>query len=179
MRLVRFGEARTGILLDLPTGPHIQDVVASVGALSSEDPISIGILNGILKDGGTWGPLIEHWASARVGLGKLVHMASSTPGTSGFGYDLDLLGLAIVTPDSHPRVFARFAEGARKPVWVIALPSRGFGFGPAPRRALGTAANWPHQRAGNVTAPDQCCKPQKVFAKAPSTRDPKWQHALN
>ena len=79
MRLVRFGEARTGILLDLPTGPHVLDVVASVGALSSEDPISIGILNGILKDGGTWGPLIQHWASARVGLGKLVHMASSTP----------------------------------------------------------------------------------------------------
>jgi hypothetical protein len=39
MRLVRFGEARTGILLDLPTGPHVLDVVASVGALSSEDPI--------------------------------------------------------------------------------------------------------------------------------------------
>src|ERR1700733_4068115 len=110
-------------------------------------------------------------------------MASSTPGPSGFGYDLDLLGLAIVTPDSHSRVFARFApskpRGARKPVWVIALPSRGFGFGPAPRRALGTAANLPHQRAGHVTAPDQRRKPQRVFAKAPSTREPKWQHALN
>jgi hypothetical protein len=79
MRLVRFGEARTGILLDLPTGPHVLDVVASVGALSSEDPISIGILNGILKDGGTWGPLIQHWASARVGLAKLVQIATSTP----------------------------------------------------------------------------------------------------
>jgi hypothetical protein len=79
MRLVRFGEGRTGILLELPTGPHVLDVVASLSALSPGDPIGNGILNGILKDGGNWGPLIQHWASARVGLGKLVHMASSTP----------------------------------------------------------------------------------------------------
>src|SRR5690348_13623798 len=31
----------------------------------------------------------------------------------------------------------------------------------------------PHQQAGHVTAPDQCCSSQKVLAKAPSTRDPK------
>jgi hypothetical protein len=83
MRLVRFGEARTGILLELPTGPHVLDVVASVGALSPGDPISNGILNDILKDGGTWGPLIQHWASVRVGLGKLVQIASTTPGHPG------------------------------------------------------------------------------------------------
>lgn len=79
MRLVRFGEARTGILLELPTGPHVLDVVASVGALPSGDPISNGILNGILEDSATWGPLVQHWASARVGLARLVHIASSTP----------------------------------------------------------------------------------------------------
>jgi hypothetical protein len=61
---------RTGVFLDLPTGPHIQDVVASVGALSSEDPIIIGILNGILKDGGTWGPLIEHGPARVSGWGS-------------------------------------------------------------------------------------------------------------
>ena len=83
MRLVRFGEARTGIFIELPTGPHVLDVVASVSALSPGDPISYGILNGILKDGGTWGPLIEHWDGVRVGLGKLVQIASSTPGHPG------------------------------------------------------------------------------------------------
>ena len=30
--------------------------------------------------------------------------------------------------------------------------------GPDPRRALGPAAHLPHQQAGHVTAPDQCCK---------------------
>lgn len=44
MRLVRFGEARTGILIELPAGPHVLDIVASVGALSPGDPISDGIL---------------------------------------------------------------------------------------------------------------------------------------
>lgn len=83
MRLVRFGEARTGILLELPAGPHVLDIVASLSALSSEDPISHGILNGLLKDGGDWGALIQHWASARVGLAKLVLMASNTPGHPG------------------------------------------------------------------------------------------------
>jgi hypothetical protein len=79
MRLVRFGEARTGIWLEWPTGPHILDVVASVGDLSPDDPISHGILNGILRDGGGWGPLIQHWAGARAGLAKLARMASRTP----------------------------------------------------------------------------------------------------
>jgi hypothetical protein len=59
------------------------DIVASVGALSPEDPISHEILSGILKDGGTWGPLIQHWASVRVGLRKLVQMATSTRGHPG------------------------------------------------------------------------------------------------
>jgi hypothetical protein len=83
MRLVRFGEARTGILLELTDGPHVLDVVASAGALSSEDPTSAEIINVALRDGSTWGPLIEHWCSVRVGLAKLVHMASSNPSHPG------------------------------------------------------------------------------------------------
>jgi hypothetical protein len=79
MRLVRFGGARTGILFELPTGPHVLDIIASVGALSPEDSTNNGTLNDIFKDGGAWGPLIEHWASLRVGLAKLVNIASSTP----------------------------------------------------------------------------------------------------
>jgi hypothetical protein len=78
MRLIRFGEGRTGIFLELPTGPHILDVVASISALSSEDPISNETLKDALNDN-TWGALIQHWDSARVGLGKLVEMAFSIP----------------------------------------------------------------------------------------------------
>ena len=82
MRFVRFGGTRTGILLEFPTGPHVLDVVASVGALSPDDSVCSEILHDVLKDG-TWGPLLQHWARVGVGLRKLVHMASSTPGHPG------------------------------------------------------------------------------------------------
>jgi hypothetical protein len=78
MRLIRFGDGRTGIFLELPTGPHVLDVAASIGALPPEDPISNETLKDTLKDS-TWAALIAHWDSARVGLAKLVEMASSTP----------------------------------------------------------------------------------------------------
>jgi hypothetical protein len=41
-----------GLVVDLEAGPHIIDVVASVGALLPYDPISNGVLNGILREGG-------------------------------------------------------------------------------------------------------------------------------
>jgi hypothetical protein len=53
------------------------DVVASVGLLQPEDPISSGLLNGILKDGGSWAPL--NWDGARTGLRRLIQLASIAP----------------------------------------------------------------------------------------------------
>ena len=40
MKLVRFGDRRTGLVVDLEADPHIIDVIASVGALLPHDPIS-------------------------------------------------------------------------------------------------------------------------------------------
>jgi hypothetical protein len=79
MKLVRFGDWRTGLLVQLPNGPHVIDVVASVGVLLPEDPISHGLLNGMLKDGGSWAPLIQHWERVRPGLRRLAQLASSYP----------------------------------------------------------------------------------------------------
>jgi hypothetical protein len=52
MKLVRFGDRRTGLVVDLEARLHIIDVVASVGALLPHVPISNGVLNGILREGG-------------------------------------------------------------------------------------------------------------------------------
>jgi len=98
MKLVRFDDWRTGLVVQLPTGPHLIDVVASVGVLLPEDPVSNGVLNGILKDRGSWAPLIEHWGRARVGLTKLAQ-------------------LALRSPD-HPRLIMRPFDGT-----LIAPPS--------------------------------------------------------
>jgi hypothetical protein len=79
MKLVRFGEWRTGLVVELPTGLHVIDVVASLGALLPEDPVSNGVLNGILRDEGSWAPLIEHWGPAGAGLQRLARVALRRP----------------------------------------------------------------------------------------------------
>jgi hypothetical protein len=54
MQLIRFDGNKTGLVVELASGIHVVDVIASVGALVPEDPISHGILNGLLKADGSW-----------------------------------------------------------------------------------------------------------------------------
>jgi hypothetical protein len=75
MKLVRFDGGKTGLMVQLAAGPYVIDVIGSLGVLSPGDPISQGILNGILKDKGNWAPLIAHWQQARVGLRRLELLA--------------------------------------------------------------------------------------------------------
>ena len=79
MKLVRFDGGKTGLMVQFASGPHVIDVIGSLGALAPDDPISQGILNGILKDKGSWAPLIEHWEQARTGLRRLASLASANP----------------------------------------------------------------------------------------------------
>jgi hypothetical protein len=81
MKLIRFDDDKTGLVVELPSGPHVIDVVASIGALVPEDPISHGVLNGPLKEKGNWAPLIQHWKMARAGLRRLAFLAQ-TAGSS-------------------------------------------------------------------------------------------------
>src|SRR4029077_17569286 len=66
-------------MVHFAAGPHAIDVIGSLGVLSPDDPISQGILNGILKDKGSWAPLIEHWEQARIGLRRLAAVALANP----------------------------------------------------------------------------------------------------
>src|SRR6201987_2787759 len=79
MKLVRFDGGKTGLMVELRSGPHVIDVIGSLGALAPDDPISQGILNGILKDKGSWAPLIDHWEQARTGLRRLAALAAANP----------------------------------------------------------------------------------------------------
>ena len=79
MKLVRFDGGKTGLMVQLASGPHVIDVIGSLGVLSPDDPISQGILNGILKDKGSWAPLIEHWEQVRIGLRRLASLALANP----------------------------------------------------------------------------------------------------
>jgi hypothetical protein len=58
MQLIRFDGNKTGLVVELASGIHVVDVIASVGALVPDDPISHGILNGLLKTNGSWAQLL-------------------------------------------------------------------------------------------------------------------------
>jgi hypothetical protein len=107
MKLVRFDGGRTGLMVELPSGPHVLDVVGSLGAIVPEDPISQGVLNGILKENGTWAPLIEHWAMARIGLRRLGLLAMADPNGE---------RLVIRRADE-----ARIADPAEDPNGIVAI----------------------------------------------------------
>src|SRR6202158_5441596 len=77
MKLIRFDGNKTGLVVELASGIHVVDVVASIGALIPGDPISHGVLNGLLKDNGSWAPLIQHWKMARSGLRRLAILAQT------------------------------------------------------------------------------------------------------
>ena len=79
MKLIRFDDWRTGLLVQLPEGPYLVDVIGSLGMLAPEDPIASGVLNSLLKDGKGWAPLIEHWDYVRVALRRLAVTASTSP----------------------------------------------------------------------------------------------------
>src|SRR6202171_4945103 len=78
MKLIRFDGSKTGLVVELASGIHVVDVVASIGALVPEDPISHGVLNGLLKDTGSWAQLIQHWGMARKGLRRLAVLAQAS-----------------------------------------------------------------------------------------------------
>jgi hypothetical protein len=48
MKLIRLDNNKTGLVVELPSGPQVIDVVASIGALAPEDPISHGVFRGLV-----------------------------------------------------------------------------------------------------------------------------------
>ena len=99
MKLVRFDDDKTGLVVELSSGPHVVDVVASIGALIPGDPISHGVLNGLLKDNGSWAPLIQHWKMARSGLRRLAILAQTAGSSQIVLRRLDDLKEPSVQPD--------------------------------------------------------------------------------
>jgi hypothetical protein len=124
MKLVRFDDWKTGLLVQLPIGLRVIDVVESLGALSFEAPIS-GVLNGILKDRGSWGPLIEHWGQASVGLRRLALLAAVGPGNSRLVIrPLDEIHFGSSSADSNDVAaleITELCEVAHGPAWREAM----------------------------------------------------------
>src|SRR5713226_1425335 len=99
MKLIRFDGNKTGLVVELASGIHVVDVVASIGALVPEDPISHGVLNGLLKDNGNWAPIIQHWKMARAGLRRLATLAQTASSSQIVLRRLDELNVSPGKPD--------------------------------------------------------------------------------
>jgi hypothetical protein len=98
MRLIRFDDNKTGLVVELASGVHVVDVIASVGALVPEDPISHGILNGLLKADNSWAQLLEHWEMARKGLRRLAALAQAPGPTQVVVCRLDEVHFGLARP---------------------------------------------------------------------------------
>ena len=132
MKLIRFDGNKTGLVVELASGTHVVDMVASIGALAPEDPISHGVLNGLLKDNGSWAQLIQHWGMACMGLRRLAVLAQASGpvvlrrldevrGTSarhpdGIGsLDIGELEAATQDPTARKVMERQFSEASRGP----------------------------------------------------------------
>ena len=125
------------------------DVIASIGALVPEDPISHGVLNGLLKDSGSWAQLIQHWEMARKGLRRLAVLAEASGPTQvvlrrldevrgasarhpdGIGsLDIGELEAAMQDPMGRKVMERQFSEASRDPPSLETM-IRQFSDGPA------------------------------------------------
>ena len=78
MKLVRMADGKIGLFVLLPKGAYAIDIASSLGVFS-HDPLSNGLLNGVLKDGHHWSLLVNHWAHLRSPLKRLQNIALRSP----------------------------------------------------------------------------------------------------
>ena len=52
MNLVRIDGGKIGLLVQLRTGPHVVDIVKSLGVFAARDPVSGSLMNGVLRTKG-------------------------------------------------------------------------------------------------------------------------------
>jgi hypothetical protein len=79
MKLIKMKDEKLGLFALLPAGPQVIDVAASLGVFAPHDPLSNGLLNGVLKDGCNWTLIVKHWAHLRSPLKKLARIAATNP----------------------------------------------------------------------------------------------------
>lgn len=78
MKLVRLDDDRIGLFVLLPKGAYVIDIAKSLGVFA-HDPLSNGLLNGVMKDGHDWSMIVKHWVHLRWPLKRLLSIALASP----------------------------------------------------------------------------------------------------
>jgi hypothetical protein len=79
MKLVRISGEKIGLLVHLPMGPHVVDIVKSLGVFAAHDPVSGALINGVLKERCAWVALVNNWDYLRMPLTLLARTALTNP----------------------------------------------------------------------------------------------------
>jgi hypothetical protein len=75
MNLVRIDGGKIGLLVQLRTGPHVVDILKSLGVFAARDPVSGSLINGVLKERCAWVALVNNWDYLRMPLKLLARTA--------------------------------------------------------------------------------------------------------
>ena len=79
MKLVNVNSGEIGLLVELPTGPHVIDIAKSLRIFATHDPVSGALINGALRERSPWVALINHWRYLRVPFALLARIALANP----------------------------------------------------------------------------------------------------
>jgi hypothetical protein len=66
MKLVSIKGQKIGLLVQLRTGPHVVDIMKSLGVFTAHDPVSGALINGVLKERCAWVALVNNWDYLRM-----------------------------------------------------------------------------------------------------------------
>jgi hypothetical protein len=107
MKLVTIDEEKIGLLVQLPTGPYVVDIVKSLGVFAAHDPVSGALINGVLKERCAWAALVNNWSYLAKPLKLLAHTALADP---------DNLRLAV-----YPFAYERQTNDPRRGIVAIEI----------------------------------------------------------
>jgi hypothetical protein len=79
MKLVRINGEKIGLLVQLPAGLHVVDIVKSLGVFAAHDPLSGALINGVLKERCAWVALVNNWTYLRKPFELLARTALANP----------------------------------------------------------------------------------------------------
>ena len=79
MKFVRINGEKIGLLVQLPTGPHVVDIVKSLGVFAALDPVSGALINGVLKERCAWVALANNWNYLRMPFKLLARTTLTNP----------------------------------------------------------------------------------------------------
>ena len=108
MKILRFDDWKTGLLIEGPGGARVLDVGANLELLRAHDAAGATLVQTVLgaKGDGDWGPMIDSWDSAGKVLHAMIDMAGPGGGSRMLLKPLSSVRLRAPLPSPHARIFA-------------------------------------------------------------------------